>query len=167
MVKQRVQQELDKRLKDQKVVEVDIAEGVYNRVSKWATIFISLCLLPLGAAFYFIYGQYTNLSGLITSSETKAKEILGRATSQAEAAEKTANEASRKSSELNRRIDERSQVFEALDKKVVATLRKVDASEASMRESEERIAKSGRGAHCCGHIERRQREDADRDHDTS
>jgi len=54
--------------------------------------FVSLFTLPLVAAIYSLYGQYVNLSDLIAKAEAQAKQILGRGTAQAEAAEKTANQ---------------------------------------------------------------------------
>jgi hypothetical protein len=146
IVEQQLQRELSLRLKDQKVVAVEIAESVYERVSKWAKIFVLLFTIPLGAALYFIYGQYTNLSGLIKNSETAAKQVLARATEEAEGAEILARNASQKTTDLNKRIDDRLHQFNMLDAKVNATLAKVTSYESRMQQYEARISKSGTSA---------------------
>src|SRR6185436_19486222 len=76
IINRQLKLELDTRLKDQRVVAVEIAESVYERVTKWAKIFVVLVTLPLGAAVYFIYGQYASLSDLIKSSRSEAERIL-------------------------------------------------------------------------------------------
>jgi hypothetical protein len=135
MVAEQVKRELD-RLKDQKVVAVEIAESVYERVSKWAKIFIVLLIIPLGAAIYFIYGQYTNLSEVIKTSRSETERILAGSTARARTVEGMVEAANKKTQELNALIDQRTKSLVALDSKV-------GGYETQMQEYEARVSTSG------------------------
>jgi hypothetical protein len=141
-----VKREVETRLKDQKVVAVEIAESVYDRISKWAKIFVLLCMLPLGAAFYLIYGQYTNLTDLIKNSRTEAERVLAAATRKAHEVDSTTEAAGKKAAELNSRIVEQGKTVDGLDGKVSLAQTRISGYDQRMHEYESEVSKSGKEA---------------------
>jgi hypothetical protein len=143
IVNQQVRRELDARLKDQKVVAVEIAESVYDRVSKWAKVFVVLLTLPLGAAVYFIYGQYASLSDLVKTSRSEAQRILAGATAEANNVKSSVETATKKTDGLNALLEGQSKSLDALDSKITGAQGKLADYESRMQGYEARISKSG------------------------
>jgi hypothetical protein len=146
LVERQVKREMEARLKDQKVVAVEIAESVYDRVSKWAKIFVVLLTLPLGAAIYFVYGQYSSLSELVKSSRSEAERILAGDTRKAKEIEGTVGAADRKAQALNSRIEAQGKTLEGLDSKVNLAQTRIAGYERTIQGYEARISKSGADA---------------------
>ncbi len=143
LIEQHVKQAIDTQLKDQKVVAVEIAESVFERISKWTKTFILLLTIPIGAALYMIYGQYRDFSKLIERSRSGAEQILESTSAKAHDVDQRVKAADDTMKDLNNQIDKRSELVHALDSKLTANKIETERFESSIKEYQAKVTQSG------------------------
>jgi hypothetical protein len=103
-VRTEVEQAIEARLKDQKVVELDTSIAVAERISNWARLFGAILGLPLAmlvvALGFLGVRTYADFTGLIQGARTTLSTELEQGKKEAEAALDQAKEASGRTQKL-------------------------------------------------------------------
>jgi hypothetical protein len=109
VIKAQINESIDRRFRDQKLIAVETSEAIVNRVYGWAKLFaffvgIPLALLVLGLSFAGIE-KYSDFTKLINSVEGQIKPRIEQANASAGQAQQEAEEAQNKATEAKKTIE--------------------------------------------------------------
>jgi hypothetical protein len=108
-IHRQIEDEIEKRFKDRNLVDVETTQAIAARLLVWVKMFaypagvvIALCVILLG---FFGIERYSDLNTLVTNVEKDIKPKVVQATSDAEQAQKIANEAKAEAEDSKKTIE--------------------------------------------------------------
>lgn len=115
VVQGEVENTIQTRYRDQKLVEIETSQAIVERVQKWSKIFGGFVGIPLAIMLvllgFFGIRSYQDLSKLIESQEKNIKINLAEAQKDAKLARDNAKEASKQVTDLSKLAEQTSQEF--------------------------------------------------------
>jgi F0F1-type ATP synthase membrane subunit b/b' len=108
-VTKQIKESLDAKFKDQKLVEMETAQAVVERVYGWSKLFAYFIAIPLALLLvgFSIAGirKYEDFTGLVRGAEAQIKPRLEQANASSEAAKQQADEAQRKAEGARKTVE--------------------------------------------------------------
>jgi hypothetical protein len=108
-VKSQVEEAIQQRFKDQKLVDIETSQAVAERLHGWAKIFAFAVGVPLGLLIVFLsvagIEKYSDLKKLVATVEEQINPKIEQAKSDAEQAQKTAKEAKSEAEDSKKTIE--------------------------------------------------------------
>src|ERR1700735_76779 len=126
-----IQDEIQKKFKDHKLVDIETSQAIAERLYLWAKIFAACVALPVAALLIIlgIFGinKYSDLARLIDSSEQQIRTQAGQATMTAEQAQKAADGAKAEAKIAEQNIESVSTKLKAQMDSVNQSFQKIQA----------------------------------------